>query len=243
MPTLAGRIRRLSHFLMPRNIAGSVYSRYWAGGPAAAGYPSLAGTFGPIMRTVMGADEPTFVYVYVPHIDTEAHQAGPDSIGARAALIAVDRLVSDLKAELGESTAVVVTADHGHLAVDPADRLMIRANDGIPELLASPPSGDSRVLEFHVRPGEHDRFEQRFRANFGDRFRLLATAEVEELALLGPGPLSDETRRRIGDYMAISRGEAVLGYHPSEASRRGLRQRSHHAGLTPAEMLIPLIVA
>ena len=243
VPSLAGRIRRLCHYLMPRNIADSVYSRYWSGGPAAAGYPSLAGTFGSIMHTVMGADEPTFVYVYVPHIDNEAHQAGPDSIGARAALIAIDRLVSDLRAELGEATAVVVTADHGHLAVEPHDRLLIRDADGIPELLTSPPAGDSRVLEFRVRAGEHERFEERFRASFGDRFLLLASAEVEELALLGPDPLADETRERIGDYMAISRGDAVLGYHPSEASRRGLRQRSHHAGLTPAEMLIPLIVA
>ena len=241
--TLATRMRRLCYFLMPRNISGSVYSRYWAGGPAATGYHSLAETFGSIMETVMGADEPTFVYVYVPHIDYEAHHGGPESIGARAGIVAVDRLVSDLKGELGSSTAVVVTADHGHLAVTPEQRWMIRESDGIPELLATPPAGDARVLEFHVLAGEHERFEARFRDRFGKSFFLLTTAEVEELRLLGPEPLASRTRRRLGDFMAISRDATVLGYYPAKASRQALQQRSHHAGLTPSEMRVPLVVA
>jgi hypothetical protein len=243
VPSLMARMRRPAHVLMPRNIAGSVYSRYWTGGAAASAYPSLAGTYGAIMQAVMGADEPTFIYVYVPHIDNEAHHGGPESIGARAAIVAINRLVADLNAALGRSTRLVVTADHGHLRVAPEDRFMIRDSDGIPALLASAPSGDARVLEFHVRPGEHEHFEERFRASFGDRFFLLTTDEVEELRLLGPDPITPATRQRIGDFMAISRGDAVLGYYASEASRQGLRQLSHHAGLTPAEMRIPVVVA
>ena len=242
VPSLMARLRRPGHMLMPRNIAGSVYSRYWTGGEPTEEYPSLAGTYGAIMQAVMGADEPTFIYVYVPHIDNESHHSGSESIGARAALVAVDRLVADLHAGLGRSTTLVVTADHGHLGVTPANRFMIRDSDGIPPLLGSPPSGDARVLEFHVRPGEHERFEERFRASFGEHFFLLTTDEVEELRLLGPEPLSPDTRQRLGDFMAISRGDAVLGFYPSQASRQGLRQRSHHAGLTPAEMLVPLVV-
>ncbi|MXZ46920.1 MAG: alkaline phosphatase family protein [Chloroflexi bacterium] len=243
VPSLMARLRRPSHVLMPRNVAGSVYSRYWTGGEAATGYPSMAGTYGAIMQAVMGADESTFIYVYVPHIDNEAHHSGPESIGARAGIVAIDRLVADLHAGLGRSTTLVVTADHGHLAVSPDDRFMIRDATGIPALLASPPSGDARVLEFHVRSGEHAHFEERFRTSFGDRFFLLTTDEVEELRLLGPGPLSPDTRQRLGDFMAISRGDAVLGFYPSQASRQGVRQRSHHAGLTPTEMLVPLVVA
>ena len=243
VPSLMARLRRPAHTLMPRNIAGSVYSRYWTGGEAAEGYPSLAGTYGAIMQAVMGADEPTFIYVYVPHIDNEAHHAGAESIGARAAIVALNRLVADLHAGLGRSTTLVVTADHGHLGVTSENRFMIRDSDGIPPLLASPPSGDARVLEFHVRPGEHERFEERFRASFGEQFFLLTTDEVEELHLLGPDPLSPDTRQRLGDFMAIARGDAVLGFSPSQASRQGLRQRSHHAGLTPSEMVVPLVVA
>ena len=242
VPSLAPRIGRLRHFLMPHQIAGSTYSRYWAAGPA-TGYHSLAGAPDSITEAVKDAGEPTFVYVYVPHVDNEAHHGGPESNAVRAAVIAVDRLVADLKAALGESAAVVVTADHGHLGVTAAGRFMIRAAEGLPALLASAPSGDARVLEFHVRPGAHERFEERFRAAFGRHFYLLTTDEVEELGLLGPGPLAPRTRQRLGDFMAVSRGPAALGFQPSKASREALQQRSHHAGLTNAEMLVPLVVA
>ncbi len=241
-PSLAPRIARRAHYLLPHQIADSVYSRYWAGGPA-AGYRSLADAPGSITGTARDAGEPTFGYVYVPHVDNEAHQGGPESNGVRAAILAVDRLVADVKAALGESAAVVVTADHGHLGVTAADRRMIRATYGIPPLLASPPSGDPRVIEFHVRPDAHERFEEYFRTAFGRQFYLLTTAEVEELGLLGPGPLAPRTRQRLGDFMAISRGPAVLGFQLSKASREAAQQRSHHAGLTPAEMLVPLVVA
>ena len=139
--------------------------------------------------------------------------------------------------------AVIVAADHGHLAVADSERFTIRDADGIPGLLASPPAGDTRAVEYDVRPGEHECFAARFRANFGEHFFLLTTDEVEDLALLGPGPLAPATRQRLGDFTAILRGAAVLGFHPSQASQEALQQRSHHAGLTPAEMLVPLVVA
>ena len=241
-PSLWPRVDRRRHFLLPQQIADSVYSSYQAAGPA-AGYRALAGASGSLVEMLKDGGEPTFAYVYVPHVDSEAHQGGPESSGVRAAILAVDRLVADLKAGLGESVAVVMTADHGHLGVTGADRRMIRATLAIPPLLASPASGDARVLEFHVRPGAHERFEEDFRTAFGRQFYLLTTAEVEELGLLGPGPLASRTRQRLGDFMAISRGPAVLGFQPSKASREALQQRSHHAGLTPAEMLVPLVVA
>ena len=243
VPSLVLQVGRRCHFLMPREIAGSVYSRYWTGGAATTGYQSLTGALNSIVEAVTGADGPMFTYVYIPHVDKEAHQAGPESSGARDAIVAVDRLVAELKARQGDSCTVVVTADHGHLAASDSERLMIQDADGIPELLASPPSGDTRAVEFHVRPGEHECFEARFREKFGEHFFLLTTDEVEDLALLGPEPLTSPTRKRLGDFTAISRGASVLGFHPSRASREALQQRSHHAGLTPAEMLVPLVVA
>lgn len=241
-PSLLPRMQRRTQFLLPRGIAASVYSRYWTGGPAATGYDSLADTFEPVVEAALGAEEPTFTYLYAPHIDHAAHERGPDSREARAALLAIDRLVAALASELGDAARIVVSSDHGHLAVTAEQRLLIRDSNGLPELLTSPPSGDARVLEFHVRDGEHERFAARFRERFGDTFYLLTTAEVEELLLLGPEPLAAVTRARLGDFMAISRGATVLGYQPAKASREALQHRSHHAGLTPAELRVPLAV-
>jgi hypothetical protein len=72
---------------------------------------------------------------------------------------------------------------------------------------------------------------------------LLTTAEVEDLRLLGPGPLSDETRRRLGDFMAISLADDILAYVAADGDGHALRQPSHHSGMSPDEVMIPLVLA
>ncbi len=132
----------------------------------------------------------------------------------------------------------MVTADHGLVVVSERRRHAVRADDDIAELLIAPPSGEPRVPLFHVREGKAEAFERRFRARFGEWFVLLMASEVERLELLGPGPYADVTRRRVGDYLAIPLGEDVLVYEP-----QGDRMLGYHAGLTPSEMLVPLILA
>ena len=137
---------------------------------------------------------------------------------------------------------IALSADHGHLGVGPDELLLIREDDGLPELLAAEPAGDSRVLHFHVRPGAAEAFAARFRELFGEAFLLLTTQEVDELRLLGPEPLSPMTAARLGDFVAISRGAHVLGYHPTNGARELLRHASHHSGLRPEELRIPLLL-
>ena len=132
----------------------------------------------------------------------------------------------------------MVTADHGLIAVSERGRHAVRADDEIDELLIAPPSGEPRVPVFHVKEGKAEAFERRFRDRFGEWFVLLTAAEVERLELLGPGPFADVTRQRVGDYLALPIGEDVLAYEPPGDWMAGF-----HAGLTPAEMLVPLILA
>ena len=89
-----------------------------------------------------------------------------------------------------------------------------------------------------VREGRAEEFERRFRDRFGEWFVLLTASEAERLELLGPGPFSDVTRQRLGEYLALPLGDDVLAYEPPEDWMVGF-----HAGLTPAEMLVPLILA
>ena len=51
------------------------------------------------------------------------------------------------------------------------------------------------------------------------------------------------TAARLGDFVAISRGAHVLGYHPTNGARELLRHASHHSGLRPEELRIPLLLA
>ena len=236
------RMTRETLVLVPEAIAGSVYSRYGTGGEPAVGYETLAEGVEQTIRAVLGADGPSFVYLYIPHLDQAAHEHGPWSAEANQALRGIDRLFGVLAHELRGQATVALSADHGHLGVGPEELRLIREDDGLPELLAAEPAGDSRVLHFHVRPGAAGAFAARFRELFGEEFLLLRTQEVDELRLLGPEPLSPLTAARLGDFVAISRGAHVLGYHPANGARELLRHASHHSGLRPEELRIPLLL-
>jgi len=186
---------------------------------------------------------PTYTYLYLPHVDGAAHEYGLRSPEVHGAVNSIDRELARCTEVLGGAARVVLTSDHGHLEVPPERRHPIRNNDALSSSLACLPSGDLRCAIFHVRPGETEAFAQAFHVRFGERFVLLTTAEVEELRLLGPGPLSDETRRRLGDFMAISLGADILAYVTAGGDRHALHQPSHHSGMSPEEVLIPLVLA
>jgi hypothetical protein len=93
---------------------------------------------------------------------------------------------------------------------------------------------------FHVKAGEEERFVRRFRERHGDRFALISTGELENLSLMGDEPLAPLTRRRVGDFTAISLGDWAIN---AGFERDGYPLLSAHSGFTVAEMEIPLIVA
>lgn len=243
LPALTPRMTRETRVLVPHAIAGSVYSRYGTGGEPASGYESLAEGVEQTIAAALGSDAPSFTYLYIPHLDQAAHEHGPWSGEAAQALRAINQVFGLLARELRGQAVVALSADHGHLGVTEDEVLLIREGDGLPELLAAEPSGDTRVLHFHVRPGAREAFAERFRELFGEAFLLLTTEEVDALGLLGPEPLAPVTASRLGDFVAISRGAHVLGYHPANGARELLRHASHHSGLRPEELRIPLLLA
>ena len=237
-PTLLPRFRYEPHLYMPSAITSNVYTSYTSGGAEVTGYTTLSGAVDAVLARIAAAKGPTYSYLYYPRVDAFAHDRGPEDEVVQAEVVNVDRQLSRLADGLKGRARLMVTADHGQVAVSERARHVVRADDDIDELLIAPPSGEPRVPLFHVREGEAEEFERRFRDRFGEWFVLLTAFEVERLELLGPGPLADVTRQRVGDYLALPLGEDVLAYEPPEDWMLGF-----HAGLTPAEMLVPLILA
>ena len=244
LPSVVARMARETLCVQPERIANSVYSRYWFAGRASRGYRTLGDAVDAVIEHTQAPGGPTYTYLYVPRVDIAAHEYGVDGPETRAALLEVDRHAERLAAALAGEGRLVLTADHGHLAAPAGARHRIAKQDGLRDRLECAPAGDPRVIHFHVRAGEHQRFRQDFDAHFGRHFVLLTTDEVEQLELLGPGTFSAETRRRLGDFVAISLGANILGYEgPDAGSIEMLQQTSHHSGLTPDEMHIPLVLA
>ena len=108
------------------------------------------------------------------------------------------------------------------------------------ETLRCPPAGEPTVPFFHTKPERADEFRELFRRRFGDAYALLTTDDLERLELLGPAPLTTVTRARVGDLVGIAQRPTALYYR-----QRGVTITPHlgvHAGLTPGEMTVPLVV-
>ena len=196
--------------LVPEQIAGSVYSTYMFGRDGAKGYGRPEDVVETAVSRVRRSAGRTSTYLYFPHVDSAAHQYGASHDAVRQALRLLDGVLCGLGRALAAAARIVVTADHGLLDTRPDAVHPIADADPLVQALRTSPSGDSRVLYMHPRDGMEERVRELFRERFGDRFFLIDADEAAELELLGPGPMSTETRRRIGSLIAVSRGVDVF---------------------------------
>lgn len=241
-PSLASRVPRPALSLLPAAVVNSPFTVYATAAPR-AGYRSLNEAVDLAIDFIEAAREPTFTYLYVSRIDETVHELGPLRLEAVGAVGDLDRVLDRLATTLGPRARIVLTADHGHLAARPSSRRVIRGVDDLATMVAGAPTGDARTAILHLQPGALEAFADRFRERFGVAYCLLTPHEVEELRLLGPMPLPPETKRRLGDLVAISFGDDTLEVRPKGApADRRLAWPSHHSGLTAAEMRVPLVI-
>lgn len=243
LPALATGAGRDSLSLLPERIAGSVYSAYAAGGHETRGYRSLRQAVDAVIARVQGSDAPSYTYLYTDQVDKAAHRHGVGHVRVSAAIHRLDRELARLQNGLDGRGRIALSADHGFLDAPRDVRHRITASDPLLANLRFPPSGDTRVLFFHVRDGAEERVRELFQKRFGGRFFLVRADEFEALELFGPGPMSNETRSRIGDLVAISCGQDVISYQSGPEPAPLMTQESQHSGLTPQEMRVPLVIA
>lgn len=180
---------------------------------------------------------PGLVYGYHPTLDTVAHVHGIASPEWAQAAGQVDRLITRIAENLPPGSALLVTADHGALDVPATSRIDVDAD---PRLAAGlrVVAGEPRVRYLHTVPGAAADVLAAWRAVLGDRADLLLRAEAVDSGLFGP--VRNEHVARIGDVVAICRGDTVV-----LASRREPEMVSKliafHGSTTSVETAIPLL--
>lgn len=227
--------------VVPLTLANTTYNLFTRGGTAGRGYQSIREAIDLVIAHVRGAQRPTYTHLYLPEVDTACHRFGVDHPEVMALVSNIDAEIERLASALSGRARIVISADHGLLDVSPEAQVLLMTGDPLLDLLAVPPSGDARMPIFHVRDGRGTAFVEAFRARFGDRICLITIARAEELELFGPGELSPIARQRFGDFIGFPFQPASVAFHPLNKPPTHL-YRSIHAGLSPEEMQIPLIL-
>ena len=174
---------------------------------------------------------PRYIYAYWNQPDGLLHTYGCGSNEAHECILDLEKQVAELADELDDSL-VVVTADHGHI-----DTNFVYIYD-YPELydcLVRKPSLEPRVLNFFIKDGKKDFFENKFKRLFGEKFILMPTEEMIAKNLMGTGKHHKMFRSMLGDYLALAVSNLSIYYGDKKLV-------SQHGSLTEDEMLIPLIV-
>lgn len=238
---LLGRMSSDTAVSQPSSIIDSTYSTWFGDGAATIPYQHHHEAVEAIADRVRDATEPTFTYWYTPAVDHASHENGPTSTEARTALADVDDSLAQLADALeGLDAKIVLTADHGHR--NAGARFPIERDDPLCTFLRTPPSGDMRIGFYQLQDGARIPFSNEFRDRFGDQFALITTQELDDLHLLGPDPLVESTRRRIGDFTSLALDDSVMRYTGGSDGDHFMHQRSHHSGLSHDEMTIPLVI-
>ena len=226
--------------ILPAGIAHSTFSAYVCGGALRSGYEEIDEAMDTIRDALCKRAGPGLVFLYLPQLDSLAHRIGPDHEKVRQGLLSIEGSIQGLCESLRGNARIIITADHGQVAIPKSRKFLFQRLDPLLQLLETYPTGEPNVPLFHVRRGEEDRFHHVFAERFGDFFSLLTPLDVERLGLLGPGELSEITKNRLGTFMGIALEPAALFAGPPKES--GYHNTGFHSGLTGAEMLVPLII-
>ena len=173
-----------------------------------------------------------YIYAYDTEPDHTMHEIGCDKSEIKDIIIELNNKIEDLSNKL-KDTIIFVVADHGHCNVE---NLFIKDYPDIEECLLRNTSLEPRAVNFFIKPDKKEQFEILFNKYFGNDFDLYSKEEVIESKLFGDGKENIIFKDALADYLAIAKTNKTLLYNGNEILK------SHHAGYTDDEILVPLII-
>lgn len=224
--------------VMQARYADSAYTRAIYKGArilGAAGYDA----YPELVRQALSLDAASFCFAYFGDLDFVGHLTGPGSEPWLTQLRNADRLAESIYRQLPAGAHLLVTADHGMLALDSAAVVDFDREPGLQEDVLAV-AGDIRARHVYTGGAHMDRVQERWRGRLGDGYQVLSKADAIGSGLFGDVVLS-QAEARIGDLIVIPTGAG--GIIRSEVERDASRWQGHHGALTDADQLVPLLMA
>ncbi|WP_435335734.1 alkaline phosphatase family protein [Haloarchaeobius sp. TZWWS8] len=209
-------------------------------GTTAHTYESLETLPEKVLAAIDAAENPAYTYVYIPHVDHEAHYSGTRSAAYRDTVEevfdTVEQALSDVEDAVAEETLLLLTADHGHVDTDPGRNIFLdEVVDVVDDLQCDAHgepvlhAGSPRNLHLHLREDRIAPVKEAIESQLDAR--VFSHEDVRAQQLFGDVEPSETFQRRLGDLVVTHRELGVWW------SDEGLTEVGMHGGLHPDEML------
>jgi len=182
----------------------------------------------------------TYCYIYWGDLDDLGHRYGPDDERIQLELasfgLMVERFLSKMHARTHQRTLLVMTADHGQVATPAYTNYDLKNHPELLACLTMLPSGEGRLPYLFLRPGCEETLRDYVVQVWPETFQLLPVHQALTAGLFGDELPYTRAYDRLGDWIVIPRSGAYWWWADRENSLCG-----RHGGLSPAEMLVPLV--
>lgn len=223
--------------VQPQGYRGSWLNDWYWRGAAQLGYVT-ANSLGSAATPALAVAGKKLIVLYWADYDSVCHKHGPSSAAASDEIAAVDHAIGRLLTRLPKDgkTALVVTADHGQIDLQPDKAVYLERDAWLVERLRGPPAGDRLCRTFRVQAGQLEAVRDHL-LRYGD---VLNANEAWDAGLFGGVPAFETFRSRVGDLIVITRDGVQLCWTFS-GKQPPRPHRGSHGGLSHSQMRVPLL--
>lgn len=185
-----------------------------------------------------GSGEKYYAYIYWGALDEFGHIYGPSDERIGLEFDAFSRAIGSVMQNIIEkrrgAVRFILTADHGMVSTPKRSEYDLRTHPDFYKNLSIQPTGESRMMYLHARPGREQPLQRYFDDHWPGDFRIFPSDQLVERGLFGTGPHHPRLMDRLGTWIAIANGSGYLWWADKENRLIG-----RHGGLLPEEMLVP----
>jgi hypothetical protein len=243
-PTLFGR-GLVGAAATRHGFQGTGFNRLLYEGAEFLGYSTASDLVHLLSEALGRPSPPPVVCAYWDELDTVQHLRGPGGSLFDFEADRLEHLLAHLARQVDgtrrRQVTVLVTADHGQVALDPASRLRV---DLVPEIareMSRPLAGEGRAGFLAALPGRQEALREALVQHLPPGHRILAVPDAVTGGLFGPPPHHPELVERLGDWVVLMPTPTALLGATLRPGSRSPEFRGGHGGLTADELLVPLV--
>ena len=234
-----------SHAFVVDAFTESTYTRQVMAGARIHGYTHYASLFRQLTSLLQKPGR-AYCFVYLGQLDSKMHKFGPNSGPFIEELEKMDsQFIRFLRNDLPYDTAIMVSADHGHIGTNPEETIYLDDIPGLFSLFSLQngqlmlPGGSPRDVFLYIKKNSLTKARKLLEKHLPD-CTIVPTTELLKHHWLGYGKIHPQLLSRLGNLVILPVfGHTVWYRHPKKPR---FTHRGMHGGLSIHEMQIPFVM-